>query len=85
MGLTETAGTIRHNLIDHDTKITSDTVPVGYAVEEMEVVLLDDDGHEVGANEIGEIAVRSRYLSPGYWGNPELTQAKFIVGSGRWR
>ena len=81
LGLTETAGTIRHNLIDHDTKITSDTVPVGYAVEEMEVVLLDDDGHEVSADEIGEIAVRSRYLSPGYWGNPELTQAKFIVGS----
>ncbi|MGZ9154639.1 MAG: AMP-binding protein, partial [Candidatus Binatia bacterium] len=79
LGLTETAGTIRHNLIDHDTKITSDTVPVGYAVEEMEVLLLDDNGHEVGADEIGEIAVRSRYLSPGYWGNPELTQAKFIV------
>lgn len=80
LGLTETAGTIRHNLIDHDTKVTSDTVPVGYAVEEMEVVLLDDDGHEVGAEKIGEIAVRSRYLSPGYWGNPELTKAKFIVG-----
>jgi len=81
LGLTETAGTIRHNLIDHETKITSDTVPVGYAVEEMEVLLLDDDGHEVGADEIGEIAVRSRYLSPGYWDNPDLTQAKFIVGS----
>jgi amino acid adenylation domain-containing protein len=81
LGLTETAGTIRHNLIDHDTKVTSDTVPVGYAVEEMEVLLLDDDGHEVGVDEIGEIAVRSRYLSPGYWGNAELTQAKFIVGS----
>jgi amino acid adenylation domain-containing protein len=81
LGLTETAGTIRHNLIDHDTKVTSDTVPVGYAVEEMEVLLLDDDGHDVGVDEIGEIAVRSRYLSPGYWGNAELTQAKFIVGS----
>ncbi|HET9550023.1 MAG TPA: non-ribosomal peptide synthetase [Candidatus Binatia bacterium] len=79
LGLTETAGTIRHNLIDHDTKVTSDTVPVGYAVEEMEVMLLDDDGHEVRADEIGEIAVRSRYLSPGYWANPDLTQAKFIV------
>ncbi len=80
LGLTETAGTIRQSLIDHDTKVTSDTVPVGYAVEEMEVVLLDDDGHEVGADEIGEIAVRSPYLSPGYWDNPELTQGKFIVG-----
>ena len=79
LGLTETAGSIRHNLIDHDTNVTSDTVPVGYAVEEMEVVLLDDDGHAVGADETGEIAVWSRYLSPGYWRSPDLTRAKFIV------
>ncbi len=79
LGLTETAGSIRHNLIDHDTNVTNDTVPVGYAVEEMEVVLIDDDGHEVGADEIGEIAVRSRYLSPGYWRSPDLTRAKFLV------
>ena len=76
LGLSETAGTIRQNLIDHDTKITSDTVPVGYAVEEMEVVLLDDDGNEVDADKIGEIAVRSPYLSSGYWRNPELTQSE---------
>src|SRR4029079_13972114 len=26
---------------------------------------------------VGEIFVRSRYLSPGYWGQPELTAASF--------
>jgi len=79
LGLTETAGSIRCNLIDHNTHVASDTVPVGYPVEEMEVVLLGDDGHEVGSREIGEIAVRSRYLSPGYWRSPDLTRAKFVA------
>ncbi|HEU4771423.1 MAG TPA: condensation domain-containing protein, partial [Candidatus Udaeobacter sp.] len=50
---------------------------VGYPLEDKEVLLLDDDGNEVGANEVGEIAVRSRYLSPGYWRRPELTASKF--------
>ena len=41
-------------------------------------MLLDDEGRDVGFHQIGEIAVRSRYLSPGYWCIPELTQAKFL-------
>jgi len=79
LGLTETAGSIRHNLIDHDTNVIRKTVPVGYAVEDTDVMLLDENGHEVGPEEIGEIAVRSRYLSPGYWRNPDLTRAKYVV------
>jgi amino acid adenylation domain-containing protein len=78
LGLTETAGSIRHNFIDQDTQVVGHTVPVGYAVDEMEILLLDDYGHEVGLNTTGEIAVRSRYLSPGYWRRPDLTEAKFL-------
>ena len=32
----------------------------------------------MGFNEVGEIAVRSAYVSPGYWRKPDLTKAKFI-------
>jgi len=42
------------------------------SLEDIEVLLLDDDGKEVAFNEIGEMSVRSRYLSPGYWRRPEL-------------
>jgi amino acid adenylation domain-containing protein len=53
-------------------------VPVGRPGEGMEVLLLGDDGLPVKPGEIGQIAVRSRYLSPGYWGKSELTAAAFL-------
>ena len=52
-------------------------VPIGHAVADKEVLLLDDSGHEVPPGEIGEIAVRSRYLAVGYWRRPDLTAQAF--------
>ena len=57
--------------------ITGNEIPVGYGMEGTEVLLLDDDAKDVGFNQIGEMVVRSQYLSPGYWNNPELTATKF--------
>ena len=76
LGCTE-AGTIAHYLIDKETRITTNTVPVGNAVEDIKILLLDG-GKRVGFDEIGEIAVQSRYLSPGYWRRPALTRAAFL-------
>ena len=76
LGTTE-AGHFRHYFVDQETQITGSLVPVGYAVEGNEVLLLDNDGQEVGFNHIGEITVKSRYLSLGYWRRPDLTQAAF--------
>ena len=53
-------------------------VPVGYPVEDMEVSLIDEEGKKVGFNRVGEIAVKSRYLSPGYWRMADLTRTKFL-------
>ncbi len=77
LGSTET-GSIRMYFVDKETHIDGNMVPVGYPVEDNEILLLDDDGEEVGSDEIGEIAVRSRYLSPGYWHKPDLTRAAFM-------
>ena len=73
---TET-GLSRNCFFDHDSEIAADEVPVGYAVEDKEIELLDVEGRRVGFNEIGEIVVRSQYLSPGYLRRPDLTEAKF--------
>ena len=73
-------------------------MPVGYAIEDKEVSIVDEEGEPVPPGEIGEIAVRSAYLSPGYWRRPDLTakafppdavegdRRLFLTGDlGRWR
>ena len=62
---------------DHESTVTDQEVPVGYAAPDKEILLLDEDGNAVGFNVVGEIVVKSRYLAPGYWRNAELTAAKF--------
>jgi len=64
LGTTET-GNIRLYFIDKGTPVSGSIVPSGYAIEDAEVLLLDDGGEELGVNRAGEIAVKSRYLSPG--------------------
>ncbi len=75
---TET-GTIRQYRVGHDTHIEGDAVPVGYAMPDKEVVLLDESGEPIASGGVGEICVRSRYLAIGYWQNPELTQRTFVT------
>ena len=71
------AGFLSIYYVDHTTDISGNEVPVGYAVADKEILLLDEEGKDVGFNEVGEIVVRSRYLSLGYWRRPDLTDAKF--------
>lgn len=77
IGTTET-GWIRRYFIDKTTPMTGDTVPIGYAVRDVEVSLLDSSDHEVDFEQVGHIAVKGRHLSSGYWRKPALTKAKFI-------
>jgi amino acid adenylation domain-containing protein len=77
LGTTE-AARLTEYFIDKETEIVDSNVPVGYAVQDMDVQLLDDTGRAVGFNRIGEIAVKSRYLSPGYWQRPDLTRTVFL-------
>jgi amino acid adenylation domain-containing protein len=77
LGNTE-MGTYRQYFIGQTTPITNSIVPAGYAVEDKEIHLVDDAGIDVNPGEIGEIAVKSRYLAVGYWRDPVTTQAAFI-------
>ncbi len=78
LGATE-CGLVRQYFIDKQITVNRRVVPIGHAVEDMEIVLLDDSGKEVGAGRIGECAVRSRYLAIGYWQKPDLTRAAFAA------
>jgi thioesterase domain-containing protein/acyl carrier protein len=76
------AGSIRHYFVDQETVILGATVPVGFPIQDMRIAVLDASGAELPSGEVGEIAVTSRYLSPGYWKRPEVTKAKFLDAPG---
>lgn len=65
--------------ITPQTVYPGDDIPVGYAAPDKEILLLDEDRQPVKLGEIGEIAVRSRYLAAGYWQALTLTAATFLA------
>jgi amino acid adenylation domain-containing protein len=68
------ARTFLQCFIDQNTASTGSRLPVGYPVEDLDVLLLDEDGRRLECGEIGEILIRSRYVFPGYWRRPDLTR-----------
>jgi amino acid adenylation domain-containing protein len=80
LGSTEVS-VIRQWFATHDTPWPGGT-PLGYAVDQTEVVLLGDDGTPGGADE-GEIGVIAPTLPIGYWKDPERTAATFVPVPGR--
>jgi amino acid adenylation domain-containing protein len=64
--------------VDAGTLISAGTVPAGYAAEAIELLVWDEEGKPVAPGAAGEIVVRSRYLSRGYWGRADLTDAAFL-------
>jgi len=76
LSATET-GALADYFMDQDTEIPGNEIPVGYPLEDVEILVLDDQNNRLGPNRVGEIAVKSRYLSSGYWRRPDLTGEKF--------
>jgi amino acid adenylation domain-containing protein len=72
------ANTYRAHFIKKDTVVADGPIPVGYGIEDMEILILDESGREVEVNSVGEIAIRSAYLFPGYWNSPALSEAAFL-------
>jgi amino acid adenylation domain-containing protein len=79
-GATEASGIVEYRM-DQDTSLPAGRIPAGYPLEDVAIVVLDQDGRRVDDGQIGEVGVRSRYLSSGYWRRPELTRAFFVSDS----
>lgn len=77
LGTTETR-TATQFYIDMQTEIETNLVPVGYPVPGKKVLILDENRREAPVGDVGEIAIRSRYLSSGYFRKPDLTAAAFL-------
>ncbi|MDP9131395.1 MAG: non-ribosomal peptide synthetase [Candidatus Binatota bacterium] len=65
-------------LIPHGSRITETKLPIGYPLKDKDVLVLDDNRRELGDGKVGELAVKSRYISLGYWRDPERTHSVFL-------
>jgi len=77
LGATE-INAARFYLLDQGSPLPVAAVPIGYGFDEVDVVVLGEDGAEIAPGEIGQLAIKSRYLTPGYWRRPELNAAAFV-------
>jgi amino acid adenylation domain-containing protein len=77
MGLTEAGGVAARMVVDKRVEPGDGPVPVGYAMDGLELLIVDENGQRLGPEEVGEIVLRGHYLSPGYWRRPDLTRAAF--------
>jgi len=78
-GATEVSFAAQHHLLLADTPARPGVVPIGHPLEGVEIVLLGLGGRPAAL--YGEIGIRSRYVSVGYWRDPELNARKFRVAA----
>ncbi len=50
-GTTET-GSIRYYIIEKETNVTDTILPVGYPIQDKEILLLDEKGNRIGFNDM---------------------------------
>jgi long-chain acyl-CoA synthetase len=66
---------------DHDTSGKSKRIKsAGQPLPGVELAIVDTDGGELAAGEVGEIVARSPGVMPGYWDDPEQTSRALREG-----
>jgi len=81
LGATE-CGLVRQFFVGHDTPGAPGPLPIGHAVPDMSVAIVDEAGEPAPAGTIGEIVVTSAYLARGYWRQEAATAAAFAAVPG---
>ena len=76
-GATETTMIKTYYLIQPED-IQKTSIAIGKPIAGTQVFLLDDDLRPVGKNNVGEIYIRTKYGTHGYYKNDELTSERFI-------
>ena len=64
LGITE-SGNVTRLFVDQYARLEDEDVPAGYPLSGMEALILDESGQEVAPGQVGQIAVRSQYLTNG--------------------
>jgi amino acid adenylation domain-containing protein len=62
-----------------DKSKDKEVVPLGRGVEDVQLLLLTQNGSLAGIGEIGELFVRSPHLAAGYINDEQLTRERFLI------
>lgn len=76
-GATETPQAMAYFTIDPDWR--DDAFPIGRGIADTQLLLVTESGKLAQAGELGEIWIRSPYLSQGYLHDAEQTHARFVA------
>jgi amino acid adenylation domain-containing protein len=76
LGATET-GLVAQHFVTAGMPVTAGAMPVGHALPDVQIRIVDSTGRALPPGQIGEIAITGRFLASGYWQRPELTAARF--------
>jgi len=83
LGATET-GLVAQHFVSAGMPLPAGAMPVGHALPDVQIEIVDSAGNALAPGQIGEIAISGRFLATGYWRRPELTAARFTpVADGR--
>lgn len=80
MGSTE-FGTIAQAILDKRFQFPYQGTPIGYPAPYKKILLLDANGQEVGPGQTGELAVKGRCLTAGYWTTLKQITTKVLTHS----
>lgn len=76
-GTTETPQAMAFHPVDPEAD--NSRIPLGKGIEGAQLLVVNEAGQLAGEGEVGEILIRSPYLSQGYWGDTAHTREKFVV------
>jgi amino acid adenylation domain-containing protein len=74
-GATETPQAMAYHVFDPAD--AQDPVPIGAGIADAQVVVLDEQGAVAPIGAVGQVAIRTRYLSVGYLNDEQGTQQRF--------
>lgn len=75
-GPTEITCNCTYYKVDREFAI-DEVLPIGNAFPNTEILLLDEENHQVSQGQVGEICVRGESLALGYYNNEEATRKAF--------